>query len=147
MFGTVIWFGRKVLEQYKQNFSQRLDKVSIMVVNDIKESFGSPTALPEGGVKDSRGKAISAKKWRQGQHSAPGEPPFVQTGTLRRSITYNKINEMTSHIGSTLKPEGDSAHSYAYWLEIGNSRMKARPYLRPAILRNKKKIMEIIKSG
>jgi len=61
--------------------------------------------------------------------SAPGEPPHVRTGTLRRSITHD-VDESKHlvRIGTGLK--------YGKHLELGTSKMRARPFIRPAVLRN-----------
>lgn len=61
--------------------------------------------------------------------------PFDQ-GTNSRSIRH-------SVSGKTAEIHTESG--YGGWLEVGTSRMRARPYLRPAIERNKEKIAERIK--
>ena len=144
IFGTVIFFGKKVMEEYKNKVAARLDTAAIMVVNDVVKSFGNPPAEPDG----KRGfKKNSSKSWKRKHHSIPGQPPFVQTGHLRRSITFDAPDKLTRRVGSTLKPEQEGGHSYAYYLEVGTAKMQARPYLRPAVLRNKKKILEIVRHG
>jgi hypothetical protein len=145
VFGKVVWFGKKVMQEYNQKIEQGLDRAAIMLVNDIVKSFGSPPTPPEGGPKTITGQKMTAKRWRQVHHSQPGEPPFVQTGALRRSITFSKPAPRTRHVGSTLKPQGDSP-SYAYILERGIG-MEARPYLRPALIRNKKEITKLVAHG
>ena len=71
--------------------------------------------------------AISA----QGQvapPSPPGHAPAVRTGTLRRSITWKPgIDGVSPYvdIGSNVL--------YAPYVELGTSRMAARPFLRPAL--------------
>lgn len=60
--------------------------------------------------------------------SSPGHGPGVRTGRLRNSITYR--------IGvDAISPYADigSAVLYAPFLELGTSRMAARPFLRPAL--------------
>lgn len=60
--------------------------------------------------------------------SQPGQPPSVRTGRLRGSITFR--------VGiDALSPFVDVGSSvvYAAYVELGTSRMKARPYLRPAL--------------
>lgn len=74
--------------------------------------------------------------------SAPGEPPGVKTGTLRRSIDWEideGRNELIGRIGT--------ATEYAIFLEFGTSRgLVARPFLRPALAKNKSKIAKILSS-
>jgi hypothetical protein len=68
---------------------------------------------------------------KSGWHSPPGPPggkPGVRTGLLRRSITWRPGLDAES-------PYVDvgSAVLYAPYVELGTSRMEARPYLRPAL--------------
>lgn len=60
--------------------------------------------------------------------SAPGDPPAVDTGHLRASISSKlAVDEGGLHarIGSNLNK--------AVYLELGTRRMAARPFLRPAL--------------
>lgn len=66
-------------------------------------------------------------------HSKPGEPPYVQSGRLRGSIGY--LFQMTKDalfidIGAI---RGGSEVNYAQGLEIGTSKMAARPWLMPVV--------------
>lgn len=60
--------------------------------------------------------------------SKPGQPPRVDTGRLRASITH-EVHEgfltVTARVGTNVK--------YAIFLEFGTSKMAARPFLRPAL--------------
>jgi len=60
--------------------------------------------------------------------SAPGQPPAVRTGRLRGSITWRIGRDAVS-------PYVDvgTAVAYGLFLEEGTRRMRARPYLRPAL--------------
>lgn len=144
IFGKVIWSGTAAMAKAEKELQQRLDKAAIMVVNEVVSSFGNPPPEP-----DSKGgfKKNSSKAWKRRHHSAPGEPPFRQTSTLARSITFDRPSKFRRRVGSTLKGEGGSPHSYAYYLELGTEKMKARPYLRPAVYRLRGTILRIIVSG
>ena len=48
----------------------------------------------------------------------------VDTGNLRNSITHAQYDEDTEVIGTNVE--------YAPYVELGTSKMSARPYLRPA---------------
>ncbi len=65
--------------------------------------------------------------------------PMVRTGTLRRSI-YNKAIERSAGVIGIV---GTSV-IYGKFLEEGTSKMKAKPFLRPAIERNEEMIAAII---
>ena len=77
--------------------------------------------------------------------SLPNNPPAVDTGTLRRSITFDVETDesiINGRIGSTvLDPP------YGAYLEFGTSRMIQRPWLRPALERNQEVIKEHIREG
>jgi len=67
--------------------------------------------------------------------SAPGEPPAVDTGRLRSSITHaveTTDNEVIGYVGSNVE--------YAKWLELGTERVAERPFLRPALFNNQAEI-------
>jgi HK97 gp10 family phage protein len=72
--------------------------------------------------------------------SIAGNPPAVDTGTLRRSVTYQvDENELVGYVGSNLKDP-----PYGAYLEFGTSRMKPRPWLKPATEKSMEKIKEIM---
>ena len=77
--------------------------------------------------------------------SLPNNPPAVDSGDLRRSITFTvetEENKVIGRVGSTkLDPP------YGAYLEFGTSRMIQRPWLRPALERNREVIKENIKEG
>jgi hypothetical protein len=68
---------------------------------------------------------------RSGWNAPPGPPggkPGVRTGRLRASIVWVPgVDEISPYvdIGSNVE--------YAIYVEMGTSRMAARPYLRPAL--------------
>jgi len=72
--------------------------------------------------------------------SAPGEPPAVVTGTLRASITHRVEDEDGEAVGYV----GTNVH-YAQPLEFGTSKMAARPFLFPALEKNRDKVVAAIK--
>lgn len=51
--------------------------------------------------------------------------PGYRGGTLRNSITHEQENDKTEAVGTAVK--------YAPFVELGTYKMKARPYLRPAV--------------
>jgi hypothetical protein len=77
------------------------------------------------------------------QASAPGEAPANLTGKLRASVNYNvsRANEIRFGAGS----EGDV--EYAKTLELGDSRIKKRPYLLPSINKNEKLAYEHLRTA
>ena len=67
--------------------------------------------------------------------SKPGEPPNNDTGVLASNIETIRGSEP-----GTIKYVVSSNAPYASALEFGTSRMQARPYLRPALEKNRERI-------
>lgn len=67
--------------------------------------------------------------------SNPGEPPHIDTKTLHESITTETQRmpngEVETRVGTNV--------AYGRYLEIGTSKMKPRPWLRPALQGIRKK--------
>lgn len=71
--------------------------------------------------------------------SRPGEPPNNDSGGLVRSIEtkLNGTDLVTVTAGGPVAP-------YAVFQEYGTSKMAARPFMRPATERNRKKVTELV---
>lgn len=75
---------------------------------------------------------------RQHRASAPGQAPATDTGTLVRSGYYdNDRRALRVRIGFVAK--------YAFWLEFGTRFMLARPFLRMAMRKWRKRSLDIYK--
>lgn len=63
----------------------------------------------------------------------------VDTGRLRGSITHGVIkDEKCAYIGTNVY--------YGKYVEMGTSRMKAQPYIRPAVLNHRDEYKSILKT-
>ena len=62
----------------------------------------------------------------------------VDTGNLRNSITHKQMDSKTEVIGTNVK--------YAPFVCLGTRRMRARPFLRPAVENHSAEYNQIIKS-
>ena len=60
--------------------------------------------------------------------SAPGEPPHVDIGRLRASVTHEVEETLLGVVGRV----GTNVE-YGRYLELGTSKMMPRPWLRPAL--------------
>ncbi len=132
---------------------QRLVKIGFQLEADIKRSMVAGT-----------GQTYMKGKNKNIVHvaSAPGEPPAVDTGRLRASISTNWSDSFLSRgkTDSKALPEdgiGKPARRenlftvvvgtnvvYAPWLEMGTRRMAARPFVRPAFDRMRSRIASMI---
>jgi hypothetical protein len=104
MPGHVNWFGPQVKARLHRELVKRLHAASFTVENHAR-----------GLISDGFPPASSA-----------GEPPHVRTGALRNSVTHEVI-EITeiARIGTNLP--------YGRHLELGTTKMAARPWLRRAL--------------
>lgn len=71
--------------------------------------------------------------------SAAGNPPNTDTGYLANNI--HMVMDADGMGGSV-----ESKADYSGFLEFGTSKMKARPYLQPALEENKPKVLRRIKA-
>ena len=117
-----------------------MKKAAFLVEADVKKGF---TLL---GTGRTYGRHIASKA---------GEPPAVDTGILRASImsevkikgskVIGKVGPDIEHIKT--KAEAGTDVEYGLYLEVGTVKMQPRPFLRPALRRQKKKIMRIFKAA
>lgn len=70
--------------------------------------------------------------------SIPGSPPAIDTGRLVQSITHRVENAFTptGYVGTKV--------DYGKFLETGTSVMAPRPWLGPALEKNREKIKEML---
>jgi len=122
MAAGIKWEPDKFLSELERAKKTALRRAAVLVVASVKKSFGS-TGVPG-----------ATKAVRHAGRSRPGEPPHVDTGTLRRSITY-KIAKDSAFVGSNVV--------YARALEMGYAPggLAPRPYLRPVIDRERDEIL------
>jgi HK97 gp10 family phage protein len=85
-------------------------------------------------------KGLNAKRRVYGaQRSAPGAPPYKQTGLLRASVTH-ELSEgylaVTARVGTNLP--------YGKYLELGTRKMAARPWLRRALLESMPELRRVL---
>lgn len=104
-------------QQIKENIIRAILESAILVEGDCKKSMrgtGTPH-IP----------------------SPPGEPPAVMTGKLRASITHEVLTrkEVEGRVGIRGGTDPDTKN-YGFYLEFGTSKMRKRPYLKPALNNN-----------
>jgi len=123
-------FRRKTLEEVKKNMLV----ATVFVRDRVKEKLnrGQPTRITPGGT------IIGLDP------SLPGEPPKKITSQLQNSIrqrVVSTVNSVIGLIGTDLK-KGAA-------LEFGNrsGTLKPRPYLRPTLMEQRRKILRILAKG
>lgn len=111
----------KLFESEQGPMGKYLTKLAVQVDRAAKTSMKGGT-----GRTYRRGKNVTHRA------SSPGQPPAVDTGRLRSSITYEIGTQgrvLVARVGTNVE--------YAKHLELGTSRMRPRPFLRPALAKVK----------
>lgn len=75
--------------------------------------------------------------------SAPGEPPAVRSGDLRRSWRPAAASQGETPTTFTVKPAITTDVKYAPYLQEGTPKIKPRPYEEPIVDGAKQKVMAI----
>lgn len=117
--------------------------------NHVKKYVTRATMLVESTAKKSimaggTGKAYTKYKPRRTHiASAPFQPPASDEGYLVSQITMDvKTKTDGSVIGQII-----SAAPYSKALEFGTRHMSPRPFMQPALMKNKRKIEAMFKKG
>ena len=109
--------------------------------NEIKVRLFSSANLVEAEAKQSIQRGVkSGRVYKRRsivhQASAPGEPPASDTGFLVSNITKTAVEKS----GTELSISVESKAPYSKFLEFGTRKMSARPFLQPALEKNRNKI-------
>ena len=129
-------------------FKKRLNKrLTTKAHGNAKAAVTRATLLVEGTAKQSimaggTGKTYEKYKPRRTHTaSAAGQPPASDEGYLASHITMNVSTKTDgSVVGQII-----SAAPYSKALEFGTVNMQPRPFMHPALMKNKNKIVEIFK--
>ncbi len=108
------WYGPEVKAKLDSQLVKNLHRAAITYKNEVKRVLSESPPA-----------------------SAPGEPPHRDTGRLRASISH-EVDESakTARVGTNVK--------YGKFLELGTSKMAARPYLRPTWDRLQEQLKKIL---
>lgn len=123
----VKWYGNNVLSRVRQAAMRGVFSATETVGNDAVQSMRDSPAT--GREYQRRGVAHTA--------SSPGNPPRIDTGALSQS-------KQTRYNTSALEGAVNFSTEYAAPLEFGTSRIEPRPYARPALEKNRKRIADTI---
>ncbi len=128
MAGAMKWNGPQMQARIEAEMKRRLAASGIVVQNHAKELVSIEGAGGSRAQRNSKGqfiKGTGSAKLRYGANpSSPGDPPHKQTGRLLGSIA-TEPGGMIQRVGTNLK--------YGRWLELGTTKMAARPWLRRAL--------------
>ena len=126
-------FNRKLNKRLEDNkVKDYVTRGTRMVMNTAKESIaegGTGRTYTRGGVTH--------------RASSPNNPPASDTGFLISQITM----DVDVKLNGTVVGQIISAAPYSKALEFGTVNMQARPFMQPALEKNKRKIERLFKKG
>lgn len=126
------------MEFLQRNLDRLSDKVKAQVAEAVKDGAEAIRKTAQESIA-SGSKSGKVYKTKRGTHqsAAPGQPPAELTGKLRRSI---KIR----YYKGGLAAEIGSKHPTAHLLEYGTKRIRKRPFMFPALLKERPRIERAI---
>jgi hypothetical protein len=140
------WDDSKLMAKVEAQTNRALDRSAQFIADYAKHSMRWPKSGKMPPMRTTKaGKIVRAKGVRGGkykgwlrQRSAQGEPPAIQKGWLVKRITWDIPRAMVRRIGVMRDVP------YARALELGTSRMAARPYLRISLYTCLDKVREFL---
>lgn len=136
----------KNIESFKSRLSKRLKENPN---KNLLSTIGRSTMLVQGSAVSSiqaGGTGETVQKYnprRTHTQSAPNQPPATDTGFLVSNITMDiEQDSRGSIIGRVI-----SSAPYSQHLEFGTTNMTERPFMQPALEKNRRKIFEIFKNN
>jgi len=132
----------KNVEKFKKNLEKRL------ISNPNSNSLNlvdRATRIVQNTAQESIKKKGTGRTYTRGDishtASASGQPPATDTGFLGQNITMKvSVESNGSVVGQII-----SAAPYSKALEFGTTQMDARPFMQPALEKNKRKILTMFK--
>lgn len=127
------WKGEQFVKNLEKELGDNLEKAAIYLKDKVKQKINRSQPyeryVGEHGIY-----------YKGDDPSAPGDAPKKITGTLQRSITHEMSKDrQQAFVGSNL--------DYAFWLEMGTSKMQARPFLRSTMIEEADAITNILTTG
>jgi len=130
-----------------KEFNKKLNKR--LTDNKVLEYVTRATNMVENTAQESIKKKGTGKTYQKYNPrvthtaSASGQPPATDTGFLGQNITMKvSVESNGSVVGQII-----SAAPYSKALEFGTTKMDARPFMQPALEKNKRKIEGMFKKG
>lgn len=131
MAGKVVDHSEQFRRRLEVGVKANLKEAGIYLHKAAKELIsisGTDGKASNKGKRDAKGKFLKSKLVYNSNPSSPGEPPHVQHGRLRGSVTY-----VVEHSGQSWVVRTGTNVKYGRWLELGTKKMEARPWLRVAM--------------
>lgn len=133
----------KDLKGFNKKLNDRLMK------NKVKEYVTRGTLMVQNTAKESIMKGGTGRMYekyeprRSHRASAPNQPPASDTGFLVSNITM----DVDAKVDGSVVGQIISSAPYSKHLEFGTVNMTERPFMQPALQKNKRKIQAMFKRG
>lgn len=144
--GTLEWNGAKLIAAATAVNIEAMKKAAITVQANAKILIGGPGS----------GRLYRRKNGITHRASSPGKPPARDTGILATSVDYEvSVNHgrVTGRVGPDIdkirqkKPRTNP--DYGHFLDVGVKKgkrvIRPRPWLKPALIKSRKKILTFFK--
>ena len=146
---VIKWYDKELLEMVNNKGTDAIKKGCFMVEGDAKRS-----------MKPGSGNEYKRPGGKIHHASAAGQPPAVDTGRLRASVSSNwhgsgmergKVDSQAEPDDGVGQPDKELTGvvgtnvDYGRYMEMGTVKLKPRPYLRPALEKNRSKILGLFR--
>ena len=141
--GITKWHGKAIAMKVDVVTTRAVTKAANLVERDVKTHF----------TRQGSYDATRRKGGRTHWSSAPGQAPAIDMGILKSSI-QSFVNVIRGKISGRVGPDiGHIASrsdagtdvNYGLYLEVGTKNMAARPFLRPALRRQRRRILGLFR--
>ena len=126
--------GVKVTIKGQSNLRKKLGRLADDVNKPIRQAMAlGALQIQTDAVRSLKGPRSGAVRPTGGRSSAPGEPPKWDTGRLAGSIFAEVRDKGRDRVEAVVGTDLD----YGKFLELGTKKLSPRPWLFPALERNK----------
>jgi hypothetical protein len=127
------WNGKEIGEMAAKRLKVNAEKVGRMIEADIVNSL----SIGQDAVRRGDGSLMGLDP------SIPGQPPHLLTGHLRRSIDH-RVEKHPKYIDIFVIAGASYARVLEYGGMSGKANIAARPFMRPALARNRDKAISML---
>ena len=124
---------------------KRFDKVPKDMAKEIRKAVNQSALMVKADAIRSVRRHSAGRTYRKGTKthvaSRPGDAPNTDTGNLIRNI---RVSTTKGNMFKGYSAEIKAVTPYALRLEYGKGNVKARPFMQPALDKNKPKIRKLI---
>ncbi len=127
------WNGKEIGEMAAKRLKVNAEKVGRMIETDIVKSL----SIGQDAIRYPSGDMVGLDP------SVSPNPPHLLTGHLRRSIDH-RVEKHPKHIDIFVIAGADYARVLEYGGVSGKSKIAQRPFMRPALARNRDKAIRML---